>query len=115
MICSLNVRRGCFLGGTGLSSSLSRLILTLILSVADRLIGGAQAASALLSRAKDEMVDDRFGRTVTVSGELVVAPDDRLDGKRLGRSPSFSTQEQASRKLLVNMVGSALVRTSSFT
>lgn len=52
MICSLRVRRGCFLGGIGLSSSRSRLILTPRLSVADLLMVGEYADSAL-NRATD--------------------------------------------------------------
>jgi hypothetical protein len=44
-ICSLSVRRGCFLGRSGVSSSRSRLILTLMLSVADLVMGGAGVSS----------------------------------------------------------------------
>jgi hypothetical protein len=46
-ICSLRVLLGCFLGRRGVSSSLSRLILTLVLSVADLVIGGAGVSSGL--------------------------------------------------------------------
>jgi hypothetical protein len=44
-ICSLSVRRGCFLGRSGVSSSRSRFILTLMLSVADLVMGGAGVSS----------------------------------------------------------------------
>jgi hypothetical protein len=44
-ICSERVRRGCFLRGRGVSSSRSRLILTLMESVAERVMGGAGVSS----------------------------------------------------------------------
>jgi hypothetical protein len=66
-----------------------------------------------------QTVDDRFGRTVTGiwlhDGGDVTRPDDRLVGGNIGRSPPFSIQRHASLKFLVNMVGSDLFRTSSFT
>ena len=61
------------------------------------------------------IVDERFGRTGIMSCDTTVVPDERLDGGIVGLSPSFSTQEQASLKLRVNMVGSGLVLTNSFT
>lgn len=64
-----------------------------------------------------QTVDDRLGRTGTLldNGGEVTLPEDRLVGGNNGRSPPLSTQRQASRKFLVNMVGSDLCRTSSFT
>jgi hypothetical protein len=44
-ICSERVRRGCFFGRRGASSSRSRLILTLMESVAERVMGGAGVSS----------------------------------------------------------------------
>jgi hypothetical protein len=133
-ICSLSVRRGCFFGLKGASSSRSRLILTLMLSVADRVIGGAGVSSESNRESEAnsagqlvnclpkrsiyvQIVDDRFGRTGTLlhSGGEAINPDERLDGGSIGRSPSFSIQAHASLKFLVNIVGSDLFRTSSFT
>lgn len=75
MICSLRVRRGCFLGRMAdaipvWSSSRSRLILTFRLSVAARLMGGAWISSvmdldneAISSQYNHEVDNDRFQHT----------------------------------------------------
>ena len=62
-----------------------------------------------------DTVEERFGRTVTGSFSNGVEGSDFLDGGSSGRSPSFWTHKQASRKFLVNMVGSERVRDNSFT
>jgi hypothetical protein len=64
-----------------------------------------------------QTVEDRFGRTGTLAhnGGEVTKPEERLVGGNIGRSPPFSTHKLASRKFLVNIVGSDLFRTSSFT
>jgi len=62
-----------------------------------------------------QTVDDRFGRTAIESFSMGVLGSDFLDGGSNGLSPSFCTHKHASRKFLVNMVGSDLVRHNSFT
>jgi len=92
----------------------------LMLSVADRLIGGdlegGEYRSSEMLCDVDEMVDERLGREGIVErGGDGMNPEDRLEGGTTGRSPPFSTQAQASLKFLVNIVGSDLFLASSFT
>jgi hypothetical protein len=64
------------------------------------------------------MVADLLGRTTMLQGDAGAEapnPDERFVGGRIGRSPPFSTHAHASLKFLVNIVGSDLCLTSSFT